>query len=287
MVLGRLRRVAKAFAVTSREPEQDDGCWGDWMGDWTCDAGDAVSDAWNESGEWIGENADLVGTVVGFAADAACWGIATGATFGLGVAPAGVVCSMVGGAVDSWAASAFEGDSADEQPPQPPEGAVIGGFLGLVGAVYGAAYAAKGALPALGEGTSKSAADGILDKLVPNGTAKAAGPSAADSWAAKLGFSKTSNLSKKYDSHAAPEFKITGPRNGANLNAFKSAVKGRMLKPGVRIYRFNYRNQGQTVGFIDPDGKMVMLHANMGEFWSVPTLGDNKFKMIVDEGALR
>jgi hypothetical protein len=59
-----------------------------------------------------------------------------------------------------------------------------------------------------------------------------------------------------------------------------------MTAPGTKIYRFNYRNQGNAIGFIDPStGKMVMLDSN-GKFWTAYKLGDNQFKDIVDKGFL-
>jgi len=45
--------------------------------------------------------------------------------------------------------------------------------------------------------------------------------------------------------------------------------------------------QGAAVGFIDSSsGKMVMLHADTGKFWSAYRIGDNYFSNIVDKGFL-
>jgi len=104
-------------------------------------------------------------------------------------------------------------------------------------------------------------------------------------WINKVDFSNSSTLSKKYDAHAK-DFGINGNRNKANLKAFKEAMRKHMTSPGTKIYRFNYRGQGQAVGFIDPgSGKMVMLRTN-GIFWSAYKLGGNQFKSIVDKGYL-
>jgi hypothetical protein len=49
-----------------------------------------------------------------------------------------------------------------------------------------------------------------------------------------------------------------------------------MTAPGTKIYRFQYRGQGQVIGLIDPSTqKMVMLHADSGKFWSGWKLYDN------------
>ncbi|WP_435156043.1 DUF6531 domain-containing protein [Amycolatopsis sacchari] len=104
-------------------------------------------------------------------------------------------------------------------------------------------------------------------------------------WAQKADFSNDKVLNKKYDKHAA-DFGITGNKNNANKAAFVQAMKDHMTDPNTKIYRFNYRNQGPAVGFIDPgSGKMVMLRAD-GTFWSAWKLGNNQFTDIVDNGRL-
>ncbi len=109
---------------------------------------------------------------------------------------------------------------------------------------------------------------------------------AAAKWAGKADFSDLKTLSKKYDAHAA-DFGITGNRNNSNLGAFREAITEHMTSEGTSIYRFNYRGQGQAVGFIDSStNKMVMLHADSGKFWSACRLGDNQFAGIVDKGFL-
>ena len=110
---------------------------------------------------------------------------------------------------------------------------------------------------------------------------------AAASWASKADFSDMKTMSKKFDAHAA-DFGITGNRNKANLGAYETAMRDHMTAPGTKIYRFDYRGQGQAVGFIDPStNKMVMLHADSGKFWSGWRLGNNQFSSIVDRGFLK
>ncbi|WP_239163583.1 polymorphic toxin-type HINT domain-containing protein [Paractinoplanes rishiriensis] len=109
---------------------------------------------------------------------------------------------------------------------------------------------------------------------------------AAAGWANKADFADNKTLSKKYDAHAA-DFGITGNRNKANLAAFEGAMRAHMTAPGTQIYRFNYRGQGQAVGFIDTSTKnMVMLNAGTGKFWTAYRLGDNQFSGIVNKGYL-
>lgn len=63
-------------------------------------------------------------------------------------------------------------------------------------------------------------------------------------------------------------------------------MRDHMTGDGTKIYRFDYRNQGQAVGFIDPASqKMVMLHAD-GTFWLAWKLGDKQFQGIIDKGFL-
>jgi hypothetical protein len=61
-----------------------------------------------------------------------------------------------------------------------------------------------------------------------------------------------------------------------------------MTSPGTKIFRFNYRGQGQAVGFIDPSTrKMVMLRADSGEFWSAWNLYNNQFTDIIEKGWMK
>ncbi|GIG69292.1 RHS repeat domain-containing protein [Phytomonospora endophytica] len=151
------------------EPEGDD-CWG-WS--WTCEAIDSAD-------RWITDNAGIVGAVVGIAAGAMCMSIATGATFGVAAAPAAVGCGMLAGAIGSAVTSNIEGDSIDETVTESLEGAVIGGALGILGPLAGAAKNAARALPGAVKalpGAVKAlpgALKGLPSKLIPNATAKAA-----------------------------------------------------------------------------------------------------------------
>jgi RHS repeat-associated protein len=109
---------------------------------------------------------------------------------------------------------------------------------------------------------------------------------AAEGWANRADFSNKSTLSAKYDAHAA-DFGLTGNRNNANLSAFQQTMTQHMTAPGTKIFRFDYRGQGQAIGFIDPaTNRMVMLHADTGKFWTAYRLGDNQFMDIVQNGRL-
>jgi uncharacterized protein RhaS with RHS repeats len=111
-------------------------------------------------------------------------------------------------------------------------------------------------------------------------------PCARAQWAAKADFSNPSTLAKKYDAHAG-DFGITGNKNNVNLAAFRDAMKSHMTADGTKIYRYNYRKQGQAIGFINPtSGKMVMLRADTGKFWSAWKLSDRQFSGITDKGLL-
>ncbi|HEX4816260.1 MAG TPA: polymorphic toxin-type HINT domain-containing protein [Nonomuraea sp.] len=102
-----------------------------------------------------------------------------------------------------------------------------------------------------------------------------------DGWARIADFTNQSTLSKKYDAHAG-DFGISGNRNKKNLDKFVTALRAHMTAPGTKIYRFNYRNQGLAVGFIDSaSGKMVMLRTD-GSFWTAYKLGSSQFSSIVD-----
>ncbi|WP_245997476.1 colicin D domain-containing protein [Streptomyces armeniacus] len=93
-------------------------------------------------------------------------------------------------------------------------------------------------------------------------------------------------MSKKYHAHARDFLKSPGNLNGPNMKQFEQAMRDHMTKEGTKIYRFDYRNQGQAIGFIDPSSqKMVMLHAD-GRFWSAWKLRDRQFTRIIDEGFL-
>lgn len=41
-----------------------------------------------------------------------------------------------------------------------------------------------------------------------------------------------------------------------------------MTAPDTKIYRFNYRNQGQAIGFIDPKTKLMVMLRTDGSFWT-------------------
>jgi hypothetical protein len=92
----------------------------------------------------------------------------------------------------------------------------------------------------------------------------------------KADFSSVKQISKKYDAHAK-DFGIDGSRNGTTMNQFPDAMKAHMTAPGTKIFRFNYRNQGTAVAFIDPaTRKMVMVRTD-GTFWSAWKLTDQQF----------
>lgn len=112
------------------------------------------------------------------------------------------------------------------------------------------------------------------------------GRSRAPQWADKADFSDPKTMSKKSDTRAS-EFGINSNRNNQTLAAFEQSILGHMTADGTRIYRFNCRGQGAAVGFIDPSNmKMVMLHADSGEFWTAYRFGDNQFSDIVNKGYL-
>ncbi|WP_051027029.1 RHS repeat-associated core domain-containing protein [Nocardia higoensis] len=117
----------------------------------------------------------------------------------------------------------------------------------------------------------------------PLGLAPAA--CAKRAWADRADFSNQKVLDKKYDAHAA-DFGLTGNKNKANKAAFIEAMKEHMTSPDTKIYRFNYRNQGTAIGFIDPNSnKMVMLRSD-GQFWSAWKLSDRQFSDVVQKGWL-
>ncbi|MGW7426897.1 DUF6531 domain-containing protein [Streptomyces sp. NPDC054813] len=104
-------------------------------------------------------------------------------------------------------------------------------------------------------------------------------------WEQKADFSSQKVLSKKFDKHAG-DFGVTGNRSGQTMKQFTQNMRSHILAGDTKIYRFNYRNQGQAVGFIDPGTKkMVMLHTD-GKFWSAWKLGDKQFQSIIDKGFL-
>ncbi|MGY4970913.1 putative T7SS-secreted protein [Streptomyces nigrescens] len=112
-------------------------------------------------------------------------------------------------------------------------------------------------------------------------------PCLREAWERKADFSSQKVMSKKYHAHANDFLDSPGNLNGANLKKFEQSMRDHMTAEGTKMYRFNYRNQGPAVGFIDPmDGnKMVMLRAN-GKFWSAWKLGDGQFRDIIDNGRL-
>ncbi|MER6025621.1 DUF6531 domain-containing protein [Streptomyces sp. NPDC001851] len=111
-------------------------------------------------------------------------------------------------------------------------------------------------------------------------------PCARGGWADKADFSSQKTMSKKFHAHAGDFLDNPGNLNKANLQRFQDAMREHMTADGTKMYRFNYRNQGSAVGFIDPASqKMVMLHSD-GTFWSAWKLGDKQFQGIVDKGFL-
>ncbi|WP_416978802.1 putative T7SS-secreted protein [Streptomyces sp. T028] len=111
-------------------------------------------------------------------------------------------------------------------------------------------------------------------------------PCARGGWADKADFSSQKVMSKKFHAHAGDFLDNPGNLNKANLQRFEEAMHEHMTADGTKIYRFDYRNQGPAVGFIDPTSqKMVMLHAD-GRFWSAWKLGDQQFQGIIDKGFL-
>ncbi|MGW0206556.1 RHS repeat-associated core domain-containing protein [Streptomyces sp. NPDC003233] len=111
-------------------------------------------------------------------------------------------------------------------------------------------------------------------------------PCARGGWADRADFSSQKTMSKKFHAHAGDFLDNPGNLNKANLQRFEDAMREHMTADGTKVYRFNYRNQGPAVGFIDPASqKMVMLHSD-GKFWSAWKLGDKQFQGIVDKGFL-
>ncbi|MEU3772354.1 putative T7SS-secreted protein [Streptomyces sp. NPDC032472] len=105
-------------------------------------------------------------------------------------------------------------------------------------------------------------------------------------WADKADFSSQKVMSKKFAAHGGDFLDNPGNLNKANLQLFEEAMREHMTGDGTKIYRFNYRNQGSAVGFIDPASqKMVMLRAD-GKFWSAWKLSDKQFQGIIDKGFL-
>ncbi|MHC3450240.1 putative T7SS-secreted protein [Streptomyces prasinus] len=111
-------------------------------------------------------------------------------------------------------------------------------------------------------------------------------PCARGAWTDKADFSSQKVMSKKFHAHAGDFLDSPGNLNKANLQRFEEAMREHMTAAETKIYRFDYRNQGPAVGFIDPTSqKMVMLRAD-GRFWSAWKLGDQQFQGIIDKGFL-
>ncbi|MET8828654.1 putative T7SS-secreted protein [Streptomyces sp. NPDC004610] len=111
-------------------------------------------------------------------------------------------------------------------------------------------------------------------------------PCPRGAWADRADFSSQKVMSKKFHAHAGDFLDTPGNLNKANLQRFQDAMRDHMTADGTKIYRFDYRNQGPAIGFIDPASqKMVMLHAD-GRFWSGWKLGDKQFQGIIDKGFL-
>jgi RHS repeat-associated protein len=111
-------------------------------------------------------------------------------------------------------------------------------------------------------------------------------PCPRGAWSEKADFSSQKVMSKKFHAHAGDFLDSPGNLNKANLQRFEDAMREHITADGTKIYRFDYRNQGPAVGFIDSaTQKMVMLHAD-GRFWSAWKLGDKQFQGIIDKGFL-
>ena len=111
-------------------------------------------------------------------------------------------------------------------------------------------------------------------------------PCPRGAWADKADFTSQKVMSKKFHAHAGDFLDNPGNLNKANLQRFEEAMRQHMTADGTKIYRFDYRHQGQAVGFIDPASqKMVLLHAD-GTFWSAWKLGDKQFQGIIEKGYL-
>ncbi|MEV7511795.1 putative T7SS-secreted protein [Streptomyces sp. NPDC091201] len=111
-------------------------------------------------------------------------------------------------------------------------------------------------------------------------------PCPRGAWEEKADFSSQKVMSKKFHAHAGDFLDNPGNLNKANLQRFEQAMREHMTADGTKIYRFDYRGQGQAVGFIDTASqKMVMLHSD-GTFWSAWKLGDKQFQGIIDKGFL-
>ncbi|MEU9191273.1 RHS repeat-associated core domain-containing protein, partial [Streptomyces sp. NPDC048484] len=111
-------------------------------------------------------------------------------------------------------------------------------------------------------------------------------PCPRGAWADKADFSSQKVMSKKFHAHGGDFLDSPGNLNKANLQRFEESMRDHMTADGTKIYRYDYRNQGPAVGFIDPASqKMVMLHAD-GRFWSAWKLGDKQFQGIIDKGFL-
>lgn len=105
-------------------------------------------------------------------------------------------------------------------------------------------------------------------------------------WEGRADFSSQKVMSKKFHAHAGDFLDSPGNLNKANLQRFEESMREHMTSDDTKIYRYNYRNQGQAVGFIEPSSqKMVMLRAD-GTFWSAWRLSDKQFDGIIHKGFL-
>ncbi|MGW9494156.1 colicin D domain-containing protein [Streptomyces prasinus] len=93
-------------------------------------------------------------------------------------------------------------------------------------------------------------------------------------------------MSKKFHAYAG-DFLDT-PRNlsKANLQRLEEAVREHMKATDTKIYRFDYRNQGPAVKFIDPTSQKIIMPHSDGRFRSAWKLGDKQFQRIIDKGFL-
>lgn len=104
-------------------------------------------------------------------------------------------------------------------------------------------------------------------------------------WERRADFTSQKVMNKKYDAHAS-DFNLTANRNKQSLIQFERAMRDHMVSPGAKIYRYNYRGQGNAVGFIDPGTRRMVMLRGDGTFWSAWKLSERQFMSIIDKGFL-
>lgn len=107
------------------EPEPDTGCWGDFMGDWTCKAAAATN-------EWLADNSATVGLIVAGLSTWMCLELVAGATAGIGAVAAGGICGAIGGFIGEGVASYLAGDASGEIATAALQGALLGALGGML-----------------------------------------------------------------------------------------------------------------------------------------------------------